>query len=165
MSSAPTAHPFAHLGPAPYKYLGHTSESYQAVRGDPNCPIQPGGSCDHCATGIYEMFHFRAADGTRFKVGSSCVAKAGDARMTKAIAADVAKHRREVVEARAADIIGRATAALPEVRHILAAQPHPTHYSAAKGRTLADWADWMLANAGRTGKTQAAKVILAAVPK
>ena len=156
-----TAHIFAALAAPPYKNLGYTSESYQAVRGDPNCPIQPGGSCDHCGTGIYEIFRFRGSDGRVFKVGSSCVEKAGDAGLKKVIAKDVAAHRREVANARAANVIGRALEVLPTIRPVLAAQPHPNTYRANNGATLADWADWMLANAGRTGKTEAAKVILA----
>ena len=153
-------HPFQALGPPPYRYLGHSSESYQAVRGDPSCPIQPGGSCDHCGTGIYEIFRFQAADGTKFKVGSTCVEKAGDAQLVRAIAKDVAKHRAEVAHARQDAIIGRAEAALPAAREALATKPHPTPILASQGRTLADWVDWMWTHSGRAGKVKAAKVVL-----
>lgn len=156
-----TRHPFEVFGPGPYRYIGHSTETYQAVRGDPSCPIQPGASCDYCGIGIYEVFRFRTANGVVFKVGCDCAERSGDKKILSAIKADVLKHRREVAHKRADTVIDRALAALPTAREALTAKPHPNQWRAAKGATLADWCDWMLANAGRSGKTEAAKVILA----
>ena len=47
-------HPWerAGLGPAPYAYLGSYVKTYQSIPGCPDCPIQPGSSCDYCGQGI-----------------------------------------------------------------------------------------------------------------
>lgn len=165
VATAPRTHVFAHLGPAPYRYLGYERKVFQSIPGCPDCPMQPGATCDHCGTGIMDTFRFRAADGREFIVGSDCVHKSGDANLRKVISADVSTHRREVVKARAANLLDRALAALPALRDTFAAEPHPNAWAAAKGRTRLDWIDWMLANAGRTGRTEVAKYILAAVPE
>lgn len=68
-------HPFEKLAQPPYRYIGHTHEIYQAIPGDPSCPIQPGTCCDYCGTGISEVHRFRGSDGRIFKVGSDCVRK------------------------------------------------------------------------------------------
>jgi hypothetical protein len=78
----PKEHAFAHLGEYPYTYIGYQYLTYQAC---PGAPIQVGGSCDHCMTGIKDAFRFRSADGKVFKVGNQCVAKAGDRGLKKAI--------------------------------------------------------------------------------
>ena len=74
-TSPAKVHAFAHLGEYPYTYIGYEYLTYQAC---PGAPIQVGGACDHCLTGIKDAFYFRSADGKKFKVGSTCVAKAGD---------------------------------------------------------------------------------------
>lgn len=67
------------LGKAPFTVKGFGREVFQAIPGDPSCPIQPGTSCDYCGTGIMDVAYIESADGKRFKVGCDCVAKAGDA--------------------------------------------------------------------------------------
>lgn len=137
-------HVFAHLGPAPYRYKGVTKNIFSI----PGCPeaTKPGGSCDHCGTGISLEFHFTAANGRKFKVGSSCVDKAGDAGLKRDIAQDVRDHQRELREARNAKK-RTANAALvaerwPSVRPMFAAQPHPNSYYASQGKTLADYLEF-----------------------
>jgi hypothetical protein len=73
------------LGKAPFRVRGFGREVYQAVPGDPNCPLQPGTSCDYCGTGIMDVAYVESADGKRFKVGCDCVAKAGDGGLLTAI--------------------------------------------------------------------------------
>lgn len=155
--TAPKVHVFAHLGAYPYRYLGFEHKAYQACHG---APVQPGGTCDHCGTPIYDIYSFVSSDGKRFHVGSTCVDKAGDKGLKRVIAADVAKHRKDVAHARQDGIIDRAVAALPAAREALAEQPHPTAYLATQGRTLADWVDWMMEHAGRAGKVKAAHAVL-----
>lgn len=156
-------HAFAHLGAYPYRYLGYEHKAYCAAPGVPGCPVQPGGTCDHCGTPIYDIYSFISADGKRFHVGSTCVEKAGDKGLKRVIAADVAKHRRDVANARAEAVLARAVTAYPAALPSLSAQPHPNASMAAKGATLADYVNWMYDNAGRTGKVAAAKIVLAAV--
>lgn len=137
-------HVFTHLGPAPYRYVGVTQNLFQI----PGCPeaTKPGGSCDHCGTGITFEFRFVAANGRKFKVGSSCVNKSGDAGLRRVIAQDVRDHQREVRQAREAKR-REANAAFvdaqwPSVRDTFAAQPHPNAYYAAQGKTLADYLEF-----------------------
>lgn len=137
-------HVFAHLGPAPYRYTGVSQNIFSI----PGCPeaTKPGGSCGHCGTGISLEFHFTAANGRKFKVGSSCVDKAGDAGLKRDIAQDVRDHQRKLREARAAkkrEVNAVIVAAQwPAARGTFAAQPHPNAYYASQGKTLADYLEY-----------------------
>lgn len=73
-------HPWerAGLGHAPYRFIGASREVYQAVPGDPGCPLQPAGSCDFCGQAIWDQVRFESADGKRFKVGHDCAARASE---------------------------------------------------------------------------------------
>jgi ribosome-binding protein aMBF1 (putative translation factor) len=93
----PTTHVFAHLGPAPYRFEGVAKNLLQHADGS----TQPGGSCDHCGTGLLWEFHLVAADGRAFKVGSSCIAKAGDAGLRRVVT-DHQRAQREVARVAAA---------------------------------------------------------------
>jgi hypothetical protein len=73
------------LGKAPFSVIGYGREVFQAIPGDPNCPLQPGTSCDYCGTGIMDVAYIRSSDGKEFKVGCDCVAKTGDAGLTRCI--------------------------------------------------------------------------------
>lgn len=75
----------AGLGKAPFQVRGFGREVYQAIPGDPSCPLQPGTSCDYCGTGIMDVAYIESADGKRFKVGCDCVAKVGDSQLLKEI--------------------------------------------------------------------------------
>lgn len=137
-------HVFAHLGPAPYRYLGVTKNLYVPD----GCPeaSKPGGSCDHCGTGIMWEFHFEASNGRKFKVGSSCVDKSGDNGMRAVIAQDVRDHQRELREVRNAKkrVANEAIVAehWPSARPIFSTQPHPNAYYASQGKTLADYLEF-----------------------
>ena len=154
-----TKHRFEHLGQPPYRFLYHEAKTYQAC---PGAPIQVGGSCDHCATGIIDQYHFESADGKRFKVGSSCVRKAGSAGMYSQIKNKVNKVKRERKAKRDAERIAAAVEKLEVVRPELEAKPHPRKFvdrETGEDLTLADWCDWMLRCAGTRGKLDVAKVI------
>lgn len=153
MTTANMVHKFelAGLGKAPFKFIGVEHKVYQAC---PGAPIQPGGSCDYCATAISYFFWCKSADGKTFKVGCDCIAKVGDAGLKRA----VDKVKKEQLKARQAARIasGAAMLADPELREKLEAQPHPYGFT---GKTLLDWCNWMLDNAGNAGKIRVAKVI------
>ena len=68
----------AELGKAPFKFVSYEYKVYQACQG---APIQVGGSCDYCGTGIKHFHWITSADGNRFKVGSECVNKTGDNKL------------------------------------------------------------------------------------
>lgn len=85
----------AGLGKAPFKAIGFYESKFQAVPGDPNCPIQPGSSCDYCGNGIMNVYQVRSADGKTFKVGCDCVAKTGDAALQMGTRAEFRAFKRE----------------------------------------------------------------------
>lgn len=153
-----TVHVFerAGLGKAPFRVVGFERRTYQAC---PGAPVQVGGSCDYCSTGIIETYLIRGADGSRFKVGNVCVGKTGDkgliseAKRAAARVKTAARHERE--DAR----IAAAREALPGAWAELEKTPHPHGWHAKQGKTLADWVEWMLAHAGRAGATKAARVV------
>jgi len=166
MPSDPTARVHrwerAGRGKAPFRVVGHyVAEPYQAVPGDPNCPLLPGAACDVCGQAISGVFRIRSADGREFKVGEDCVLKASsdDRNLRRDVnkVKTAARHARE--GAKVEDV--RGLLAREEVRAALAALPHPREWAAKQGRTLLDWAEWMMQNAGVRGKVEVGKVIAA----
>jgi|ERR1043166_901593 hypothetical protein len=151
-----TVHLFerAGLGKAPFTFIGMEEKVFQAC---PGAPRQPGGCCDYCGTGIHYQFHIKSADNKFFKVGSDCVHKTDDAGLRRVIDAKVAEMKREASHKRDDARIAAARALLPQVREILAAQPAPLEWKPQN--TKLDTVEWYLANAGRSGKCWAAKVI------
>lgn len=75
----------AGLGKAPFRVKGFGRHVFQAIPGDPSCPLQPGTSCDYCGTGCMDVANVRGTDGKEFKVGLDCAAKVGDAGLVAAI--------------------------------------------------------------------------------
>lgn len=154
----------AGLGVAPFKFVGCHRSVFQAVPGDPNCPVQPGSSCDYCGQGIMYVCTIQDALGASFKVGCDCVQKTGDAGLVRLVDREIAARRAEQDGARKAKRGADAAAlfATEAVRTAMASRPHPKSWAAAKGLTLLDWAEWMLANAGKRGKDEVAKAVLKA---
>jgi hypothetical protein len=151
----------AGLGKPPFRYLGHGRVVYQAVPGDPSCPIQPGGSCDYCGTGIYDHYYIRSADGKEFKVGCECVRHTGDKGLIEKVdhaRRKVQRDRRHAREAAKIEAI-RAKLAEPAVQATLAAIPHPSKWAADKGKTLLDWTEWMMVHSGTTGRLKVGRAI------
>ncbi len=66
-------HAFTHFGPGPYVFEKVTTNVSIPA---PGVPGKPGGSCDHCSTGIMYEFWFHTANDVRFKVGCDCALKA-----------------------------------------------------------------------------------------
>ena len=147
----------AGLGKAPFRCVGFEVRKFQAC---PGAPVQAGGSCDSCGQAITLFCWIKGSDGCRFKVGSDCVAKTGDHGLRRVIDRKIAAHKRELAHKRADSKVEQALAVLETVKPALAAAAHPRGFG---GLSLLDWVQWMLSNAGRKGKAEAAKVILAAV--
>ncbi len=166
-------HPFSHLGPAPYRFLGFedTSDrkalnSHLRAEGQTYTTNMCGGSCDHCGTAIWNVFRFRAADGVEFKVGSTCQEKARkevgvyrDAALERASdakrkAAKIKRHAREAAKLTEAD------AWIREHADQLEAMPHPRGWD---GQSFLDQLRWTWENAGTAGKLRAYREALAAV--
>lgn len=157
---------FPGLPARPWKFTGVSRESYQAVPGDPNCPIQPGAACDHCGTGIYDCYHFTATKtGERFKVGCDCVRKmlavvkdsnslsAAELQARKVRNSRARVRRENKTETLRADIRTRIEAN----RAMLTAKPHPEAYWAGRGQTALDWAEWLATRGGLPALTKLAR--------
>jgi hypothetical protein len=155
----------AGLGLAPFRYVGFRDTKAGAddagvvtigVVDGVEYKTKPGGSCAYCGTYITAFYNVESSDGKRFHVGSSCVAKTGDAGLRNA----VKKAKREARHAREAARIAAARAELEsneELRARLAERRSPNTERA--NDSALDWAEWMLANAGTTGRLKVARVI------
>lgn len=150
-----TVHPFerAGLGKAPFRFIGMTESKFQAAPGE---PVRAGSTCDYCPSAIMMVYRIKSADGREFKVGCECVRKV-DAKLAKAVDAATRAHKRAKREAEAKDVeqLLHTVLACQANRDKLAAPPHPVTFMAANGKTLLDWADWMLARAGAKGRKEA----------
>lgn len=154
------------LGRAPYVFEGVSESIYQAA---PDAPKQPGSSCDYCGTPIMRVFWLRAADGKRFKVGCDCILKTdSDKALRVAVLTAKQQHERELRQSRAdakraKDVarVNAAVARLSEVADKFRAEPHPQaqSYAFLSDKTRMDWAEWMLANAGLSGRLAVACAI------
>jgi hypothetical protein len=157
-------HTFARagLGPAPYTFLGVETKTYQACSG---APVQPGGCCDYCGTGIHDQFHLRAADGRTFKVGSDCIRKAGDAGLRRVVTDHERAKRQAKADAtrvKATAVWQAARARFEAARATFEALPHPrgfTDRETGRALTLADQVDWMFDHAGTSGCLATARLV------
>lgn len=162
-------HPFerAGLGRAPFTFDGTEHVVFQAIPGDPSCPLQVGGSCDYCGTGISDFYWVKSADGRRFKVGCDCAAKIAKTYGDRVLgdikrAANAIKRERKAERdlariQRNVRLLQRAS-----VRRVLRAQSHPYGYTDRRtGRALTglDFAVWMLRHAGTSGRVRTCRVI------
>lgn len=157
-----TEHPFqiAGLGIAPFQYDGMSEIIFQAY---PGAPIQAGGSCDYCGTGIRNAFWIKSADGKRFKVGCDCVEKTcrPNGPIMTAVQKDAKKHTKQLKTARLQERILK-------VRTILdnnAALLMDTFSYGDKNRPVRNYVEFLLKNAGEAGKTKACKIVEAALPR
>lgn len=154
---------WAHLPPRPWRYQGCTIEigpkvisSKGGVTTTVGAPGQPMGACDHCGTGIAECHRFESKrTGETFMVGSTCVYKLLKAMRTKSLTAaerEIKRRRNAAARDRRArkltETRERATELLAAHHAALAGIAHPIDWRAKQGATLADWAEWMLANGG-----------------
>jgi hypothetical protein len=157
-------HPFerAGLGSAPFRCVGWYESKYQAIPGDPSCPVQPGSSCDYCGQGIVNVFVIRSADGREFKVGCDCVARTArdcastdverDARrvldQVNRLKTKAANARKDAAIALAMAKLDANAAALDRDVELFGSQ-----------RNALEYLRWMFSRAGRTGKAKAAKLL------
>lgn len=164
----PARHPFdrAGLGKPPYRFLGYECKTFRAT---PDSPLQVGGSCDYCGTGIMHTFYIQSADGKRFHVGCDCVEKiskaAKDYPSQRELDVALRKHKLDLRHAREEETIkaGRELLARPGVSERLATLPHPYKWQADKGATMADFVRWMLDHSGNAGQIKTFKMVRAAL--
>lgn len=158
-------HPFEEsgLGKAPFMYVGAIDQpstsagtvvvgSYKGVQ----IETTAGGTCDHCGKAIINMFRIVSSDGKYSKVGCDCLKKVDFIAKAKLKSDLKAK-----ADAKADARIAKAKEILRSeaVRANLASKPHYAEWAQAKGLTMLDCVEWLLSNGGRSGKTDAAKMI------
>lgn len=158
-------HPFekAGLGKAPFRYVGAVDQNPDSqgmvVIGERNgvrIETKQGGTCDYCGLAIINMYRVCSADGRKFKVGCDCLKKVNIIN-PETLKADIKKARDNKADDRIAS--ARASLETETVRTALASMPHPAPWGQAKGLTMLDYVRWMMSNAGRSGRTDAAKII------
>ena len=160
MTAQTTMHCFeaAGLGKAPFRYLGmeYQEISYgQRVIGSAGgiqVTTKPGSTCDFCGTYIVNIFNVGSSDGKKFKVGCECIRKTDDSGLIRAVDADVKKMEREKRKVKKEAKVQKDKAicetllSTPAIRAKLSEQKHPSPYFASEGKTLLDWAKWMMEN-------------------
>ncbi len=159
-------HPFerAGLGKAPFRFVGMVDQPKAGGLGGGMVSVgevngvevltTPGGSCDYCGQGIIYMFGVESSDGRRFKVGCDCVHKIADAdpKLVRAVDAEVRRINRQKRVAKDQAGTQEIHEILTAHKDALAAIPHPQKWRADKGETALDYAQWMLRNAGMSGR-------------
>ena len=148
----------AGLGKAPFRCIGFERRTFQAA---PGAPVQAGGSCDYCSTAITDHYIIRGADGSEFKVGSSCVAKAGDRGLVNEAKKRANKIKRAALAERNAARIAAAITVLRTLvaRKKLRAVDHTHKWAADKGLTALDQVVFLLRKGGNSGKIRAVRLI------
>ncbi len=150
----------AGLGQAPYRYLGTSENRFNNGDGT----TKPGGTCQYCGTGILHEFHLRSKDGKEFKVGSDCIARAGDngilAQYRKS--PEYRKAQRDKRQTKAVAVFQELEALLPILKPALLAVPHSRGFqNRTTGEPLTAWdeAEWMFKNAGAAGRATLLKTL------
>lgn len=163
MTTGTLTHAFeaAGLGLAPFRLIGMESPRLnrdgQKIVGEirgVEVLTKCGGTCDFCGTAITNAYKIQSADGKRFHVGSDCVlkvdGKSGD------MAREVRRLEKERKRERDAARIAAAMALVDSGKaDALLNEPHPAYPE----RTMLGYVNWMLRNAGTSGKLRAARIV------
>ena len=173
-------HPFAHLGPAPYTFIGVWSppskelqsantQAYNLALSEK--PSGCHGVCDHCGSCLTDHYMIRDAAGIRHVVGSSCIKKTTrPGKRISVMAAQALKAKRDLDtkkrHARDAAKLAELTALIkePTVRATLATGRHPyghTNRVTGEPLTYLDSVEWMVKNSGAAGTNKTLKAVKA----
>jgi len=145
------AHKFetAGLGIAPFR-LVRVEMHWFSIPGIPGSK-KPGSSCMFCGHPIAECCFLHDANGKEFHVGNECIKKAGDAGLYDTVKKELRRMKNQAEADAAATTFreGRDILARADVRASLSTQPHPNSFFAAKGKTMADYYEFLLHNSPR----------------
>lgn len=157
------SHPFEHLGPGPYRFVGTwTMPSQALLAANPSAynnaladapAIEAGlGSCAHCWTAITNVFIIECSNGKRYGVGCDCILKLDSAdpalvRKVKAAKSEADRQKRwakqdakrEKEAARIAVVREQVLVIVGAKEDELKALPHPS----ISHLTLFDYLSWM----------------------
>jgi hypothetical protein len=178
MENLVSRHPFeqAGLGVAPFRCIGVEyrvgpirSVTADGITVEIGSAGQPMGACEYCGQGIAECCVIQDANGKRFVVGNQCVAKAYRDYGFAKPDSKLERERKDALRAARADRERTISAELSwrlandaELIATLTAKPHPMGFknrSTGEPLTLLDWARWMMANAGASGRTKVRRAI------
>jgi len=166
-----TIHTFekAGLGKAPFRYIGCTHRvgpiripQKDGTTLEIGSPGQPMGSCAYCGQGIADCCEIKSADGKLFIVGNVCVGKTYDAGLINKVKREIGRARSARRKEGEALRILEAKKAFKANREVFEALPHSRGFKCrdtGTALTAADEIDWLLSNAGHTGKFKVTKKI------
>ena len=109
------------------------------------------GSCDYCGNGIALCCQIRSADGKEFIVGSDCVRKTGDRGLCREVDRDRRKLQVTREEGRINSMRERVESDA-DLRCMLSGKTHPQDWRHEQGESLLDSVEWMMRNAGHSGR-------------
>jgi hypothetical protein len=145
----------AGLGKAPFRLVNMEIKHYQACHG---APLQPGGACEYCGTGIVECCTIADVNGKTFVVGNVCVGKTGDRglidiakRKLNALRLEMRHKREEERIANAKGLLSR-----EDISNVLAEMPHPMNWP---NMSALSYCQFLMKNAGNAGMIRAARII------
>lgn len=152
----------AGLGLAPFRFVGFSVN----VITYPDGTSKAGGSCDYCGAGIANECQVMSADGKRFKVGTDCIAKVGDAGLLQAYKSspEQRRHQAKLRQARAAVVTNELLAIIASSADQLRALPHSrgfTDRETGQPLTRLDQVNWYLNACGASGRAGFLKAIRA----
>lgn len=183
MNAAAKVHPFEArgLGSAPFRCIGVERRvgPIRTIVGGVTCevgaPGQPMGTCAYCGTGIADCYAVKSSDGKEFVVGCDCVRRVSaefDGTIPPDFRRAIAKLEREKRDEKRVEKEAKVAARVVVVREILSANPnllkdeqHPSPWRATQGETLRDYAEWVLSNAGASGRDAICKMVEQAAAK
>lgn len=154
------------LGKAPFKFIDvitkvgpYLLKREGGVEHYVGAPGQPVGSCQFCGNTIANCCVIQDANGKTFEVGSDCVFKVAinDKTMVSAVRKAVNLKAKETRHERERARIAWAAVNIGRVKDSWRQKLHPYKSMADDGKSLWDWASWMLANAGNKGKLEVVK--------
>lgn len=157
-------HPFNHLGPAPYKFVGRfqmpskllidkNPSAYNMALSSLPKIISGYGSCAHCGTAIKNVYIIECSNSNRYGVGCDCIFKIdSDPVLVNKVKRAKAAADKEAQKASKKTKLEDALAWFEDNRLSLARIRHPQEWLASQGKTYADYIDWCLARCSDSSK-------------
>ena len=166
-------HPFTYtLGNGPFKYIGSYDLSIfksgkdfeEIMRHNPPPKLKDGlGTCAHCGHPITHVMIVQNGDNELYGVGSDCVQKvydSGDVRAISQMQKDIRARKREQRHMRECKKIGELLPEYKKALTYLTLLPHINSYYASKGKTLADYFEFIVPNSAPSTKIKHMKTAI-----
>lgn len=155
----------AGLGKAPFFYRGFVQiPSTEVAEKNPSGyenmmkDIPPAfhcGTCAYCGLAIMNNYLVASSDEKFFSVGMDCIKKIDDIQILKKASTEERFRKKLKLQIQ----IDEGFKLIEEHRNLLELEPHP-HF---EGKTLWDYAEWMMENAGQPGKHRMLKLCMSKI--